>query len=142
MADPVAAPIIAPSQGIHLVFDRGFLPGDNAIMVPHTSDGRVMFAIPWHGHALVGTTDTPIAAATLEPVAMEKEIEFILGTAAQYLAKKPTRADVLSVWGLHAPPGTPIEIRRKTGRAEGSVAKAAMRAATWIENPVASNAPH
>ena len=53
-------PMIAPSQGIHLVFDRSFLPGNTAIMVPHTSDGRVLFAIPWHGHTLVGTTDTPI----------------------------------------------------------------------------------
>jgi glycerol-3-phosphate dehydrogenase len=67
-------------------------------MVPHTSDGRVLFAIPWHGHTLVGTTDTPIAAATLEPVAMEQEIEFILATAGQYLAKAPTRDDVLSVF--------------------------------------------
>ena len=74
--------MIAPSQGIHLVFDGSFLPGDSAIMVPHTSDGRVMFAIPWHGHTLVGTTDTPIAEATLEPVALEQEIEFILQTAA------------------------------------------------------------
>src|SRR5262245_23654615 len=93
-----ARPMIAPSQGIHLVFDRSFVPGDSAIMVPHPSDGRVMFAIPWHGHTLVGTTDTPIPAATLEPVAMEKEIEFILNTASQYLAKKPTRSDVLSVF--------------------------------------------
>jgi glycerol-3-phosphate dehydrogenase len=67
-------------------------------MVPHTSDGRVLFAIPWHGHTLVGTTDTPIAAATLEPVAMEEEVEFILATAGQYLAKAPTRGDVLSVF--------------------------------------------
>ncbi|HEY1495475.1 MAG TPA: glycerol-3-phosphate dehydrogenase/oxidase [Candidatus Solibacter sp.] len=98
MADPSAAPIIAPSQGIHLVFDRGFLPGDNAIMVPHTSDGRVMFAIPWHGHTLVGTTDTPVQQASLEPTAMEQEIDFILQTAALYLAKPPSRADVLSVF--------------------------------------------
>ena len=62
-ADPAAQPMIAPSQGIHLVFDRSFLAGDSAIMVPHTSDGRVMFAIPWHGHTVVGTTDTPIAEA-------------------------------------------------------------------------------
>ncbi len=67
-------------------------------MVPHTSDGRVMFAIPWHDHVVIGTTDTPIAEATLEPVAMEKEIDFILSTAALYLASKPTRADVLSVF--------------------------------------------
>ena len=98
MEDHSAAPMIAPSQGIHLVFDRSFLPGESAIMVPHTSDGRVMFAIPWHNHALIGTTDTPIGEATLEPVAMDQEIEFILSNASQYLAKKPTRADVLSVF--------------------------------------------
>jgi glycerol-3-phosphate dehydrogenase len=98
MADPAAEPIIAPSQGIHLVFDASFLSGESAIMVPHTSDGRVMFAIPWHGHTVVGTTDTPIAHAPIEPVAMEEEIEFILQTASLYLAKAPTRADVLSVF--------------------------------------------
>ncbi len=97
-ADCSAAPIIAPSQGIHLVFDRSFLPGESAIMVPHTSDGRVMFAIPWHDHTLIGTTDTPVASAVLEPVAMEQEIEFILATASLYLARKPTRGDILSVF--------------------------------------------
>jgi glycerol-3-phosphate dehydrogenase len=98
MADPGVKQMIAPSQGIHLVFDRSFLLGESAIMVPHTSDGRVMFAIPWHGHTLVGTTDTPIPEATLEPVAMEQEIQFILDTAAQYLAHAPQRSDVLSVF--------------------------------------------
>jgi glycerol-3-phosphate dehydrogenase len=98
LADPAAEPSIAPSQGIHLVFDRSFLPGESAIMVPHTSDGRVMFAIPWHGHTLVGTTDTPIAQAALEPAAQEQEIDFILETASLYLAKKPSRDDVLSVF--------------------------------------------
>src|SRR5690349_9478029 len=97
-ADANVEPIIAPSQGIHLVFRAEFLPGNSAIMVPHTSDGRVLFAIPWHGHVLVGTTDTPVPAATLEPVAMEEEIEFILTTAAEYLAKAPTRDDVLSMF--------------------------------------------
>jgi glycerol-3-phosphate dehydrogenase len=97
-ADPSASPMLALSQGVHLVFDRSFVPGDSAIMVPHTSDGRVMFAIPWHDHALVGTTDTPISSATLEPVAFEQEIDFILSTASAYLAKTPTRADVLSVF--------------------------------------------
>jgi len=97
-ADAAAAPLMTPSQGIHLVFNRGFLPGTTAIMVPHTSDGRVMFAIPWHGHTLVGTTDTPIAEPTLEPVAMEQEVDFLLATSARYLAGKPTRADVLSVF--------------------------------------------
>jgi glycerol-3-phosphate dehydrogenase len=96
--EPDSEPMIAPSQGVHLVLDRGFLPGDSAIMVPRTSDGRVMFAIPWHDHAVLGTTDTPITQATLEPVAMEQEINFILETAAQYLHKAPTRQDVLSVF--------------------------------------------
>jgi glycerol-3-phosphate dehydrogenase len=98
IAEPDAAAMIAPSQGVHLVFDAEFLAGESAIMVPHTSDGRVLFAIPWHGHTLVGTTDTAIPAATLEPVAMEEEIDFILSTAGQYLAKAPTRDDVLSVF--------------------------------------------
>ena len=97
-AEPSATPMIVPSQGIHLVFDSTFLQGESAVMVPHTSDGRVLFAIPWHGHTLVGTTDTMVPSATLEPVAMEHEIEFILATAAQYLAKAPTRDDVLSVF--------------------------------------------
>src|SRR4029077_8984707 len=60
LAEPDASQMIAPSQGAHLVFDRSFLPGADAILVPHTKDGRVMFAIPWHGHTLVGTTDTPM----------------------------------------------------------------------------------
>jgi glycerol-3-phosphate dehydrogenase len=98
LADPAVEPMIAPSQGVHLVFDSSFLPGDSAIMVPHTSDGRVMFAIPWHGHTLVGTTDTPVAEAVAEPVAQEQEIEFILQTASLYLARKPTRADILSMF--------------------------------------------
>lgn len=98
LADPAAAALIAPSQGIHLVFDRSFLPGTSAIMVPHTRDGRVMFAIPWHGHTVVGTTDTPIAEAVLEPTAQEREIAFVLETASLYLHKAPTRADVLSVF--------------------------------------------
>jgi len=96
--DPSAAPMIAPSQGVHVVLDRGFLPGDSAIMVPHTSDGRVMFAIPWHDHVLIGTTDTEIQQATLEPVPFDHEIDFILETAGQYLARRPTRADIRSVF--------------------------------------------
>ena len=97
-ADASTEPMMALSQGVHLVFDRSFLAGDSAIMVPHTSDGRVMFAIPWHGHALVGTTDTPISTPSLEPVALEQEIEFILKTAALYFARKPSVDDVLSVF--------------------------------------------
>jgi glycerol-3-phosphate dehydrogenase len=96
--EPGSKPMISPSQGVHLVLSREFLPGETAIMVPHTRDGRVMFAIPWHGHAVVGTTDTPIPAPTLEPSAKSEEIDFILDTASDYLARRPTRADVLSVF--------------------------------------------
>jgi glycerol-3-phosphate dehydrogenase len=96
--DPTAKPIIAPSQGVHIVLPRDFLPGEAAIMVPHTRDGRVMFAIPWHGHTLVGTTDTAIPEATREPRATSEEIDFIFETASDYLAKRPTRADVTSVF--------------------------------------------
>jgi glycerol-3-phosphate dehydrogenase len=98
MADPLVTPMIAPSQGIHLVFDHSFLPGNSAIMVPHTPDGRVMFAIPWHGHTVVGTTDTPIKDVSLEPLPLPEEIDFILETAGRYLHKVPTRNDVLSVF--------------------------------------------
>jgi glycerol-3-phosphate dehydrogenase len=98
MADPEIPPMIAPSQGVHVVLDRSFLPGETAIMVPRTSDGRVLFAIPWHGHAVVGTTDTPIEEVSLEPRAQEEEISFILETAGEYLQKAPSREDVLSVF--------------------------------------------
>jgi glycerol-3-phosphate dehydrogenase len=98
MTDPEAKKMIAPSQGIHLVFERSFLRADAAIMVPHTSDGRVLFAIPWHGHTVVGTTDTPIEEPSYEPLPFEEEIDFILDTAAQFLSRPPTRKDVLSVY--------------------------------------------
>lgn len=98
LAEPEAKPIIHPSQGAHIVLDRSFLPGDTAIMVPHTSDGRVMFAIPWHGHTVVGTTETAMKEAPLEPVAQEQEIEFMLETASLYLARRPTKADILSTF--------------------------------------------
>ncbi len=98
MAEPDAPPMIAPSQGVHVVLDRSFLPGDSAIMVPRTSDGRVMFAIPWHGHVVVGTTDTAIETPELEPRAREEEIDFLLETASTYLHRDPTRADVKSVF--------------------------------------------
>ena len=98
MAAPKVEDMVSPSQGAHIVLDKSFLPGDHAIIVPRTSDGRVMFAIPWHGHTLVGTTDTPIEHANLEPVPMEQEIEFMLSTASLYLAKKPTKQDILSTF--------------------------------------------
>ncbi len=98
MADLEAKKMIAPSQGIHLVFDGSFLRGDTAIMVPHTSDGRVLFAIPWHGHTVVGTTDTEIDGPSYDPLPFEEEIQFVLDTAGQYLSRPPVRSDVLSVY--------------------------------------------
>jgi glycerol-3-phosphate dehydrogenase len=93
-----ASSMISPSQGIHLVIDKTFSPGDSAIMVPHTDDGRVLFAVPWNGKLVVGTTDTPVDSPSLEPLAREDEINFILKHAAQYLTGNPTRKDVRSVF--------------------------------------------
>src|ERR1700728_4544628 len=98
LAEPELTDMIAPSQGIHLVFERAFLRGNTAIMVPHTSDGRVLFAIPWHEHTVVGTTDTPIEEPSYNPLPFEEEVQFILDTAAQYLSRPPKRSDVLSVY--------------------------------------------
>jgi glycerol-3-phosphate dehydrogenase len=98
MADESVSAMVAPSQGIHLVLDRTFLRGETAIMVPHTSDGRVLFAIPWHEHTVVGTTDTPIKQPSYEPLPFEEEIEFVLETAGKYLSRPPKREDILSVY--------------------------------------------
>jgi glycerol-3-phosphate dehydrogenase len=98
MDDPEDKNIITPSQGVHLVLDKEFLPGVTAIMVPQTADGRVLFAVPWHDKVVVGTTETPISEPSLEPRAQDDEIEFILSHAAQYLTKVPERKDVRSVF--------------------------------------------
>jgi len=100
-------PLVRPSQGVHVVLDKSFLGGDNAIMIPKTPDGRVLFAVPWHEHVLVGTTDTPLESHSLEPIALDDEIEFILKTAGQYLVKAPTRIDVLSVFAGLRPLAAP-----------------------------------
>ncbi|MCW8848770.1 MAG: glycerol-3-phosphate dehydrogenase/oxidase [Melioribacteraceae bacterium] len=98
MDDPSSKNIIVSGQGIHIVLDKSFLPGDSAIMVPHTDDGRVLFAIPWHDYVLVGTTDTEVDEFLLEPIPQEEEIKFLLSHAARYLTKDPTREDILSVF--------------------------------------------
>jgi len=98
LVDPAAEPMIAPSQGVHIVLDRKFLAGDDAIMVPHTTDGRVMFAIPWHHVVVVGTTDTPVDEVPREPKPLPEEIDFILDTANRYLAHDATRADIRSTF--------------------------------------------
>ncbi len=98
LSEPDAENIITPSQGIHLVFDKRFSPSLDALMIPKTSDGRVLFAIPWHGHLLVGTTDTPVKDVELEPHAQLAEIDFILETAAEYFSEPPKREDIESVF--------------------------------------------
>jgi glycerol-3-phosphate dehydrogenase len=107
MNDAVYKKYIVPSQGIHLVFDKSFLPGDYALLIPNTSDGRVLFAVPWHDKIVMGTTDTLIKKSDIEPIALEEEIEFVLETARRYLTKNPTRADVLSVFAGLRPLAAP-----------------------------------
>ncbi|MEO8350171.1 MAG: glycerol-3-phosphate dehydrogenase/oxidase [Chthoniobacteraceae bacterium] len=98
MDDPHGTNIIAASRGVHLVLPKQFVPKDAAIMVPHTTDGRVLFAVPWHGYVVLGTTDESTEDISLEPRATEEEIDFILENAARYMHTDPTRADVLSVY--------------------------------------------
>lgn len=110
MDEPGIPRKIVPSQGIHFVLDEEFLKGENAIMIPKTDDGRVLFAVPWRGKVVVGTTDTMIEEASLEPRALEKEIEFVLSTAGRYLTRMPKRSDIKSIFAglrpLAAPEGS------------------------------------
>jgi glycerol-3-phosphate dehydrogenase len=98
MDEPGAGRMVVPSQGAHIVVDRKFLPGESALMVPKTDDGRVMFAIPWHGRVVIGTTDTEVKTVSLEPRALPDEIAFLLDHAAKYLDPAPAASDVLSVF--------------------------------------------
>jgi glycerol-3-phosphate dehydrogenase len=107
MDQPEEHPLVRPSQGVHLVVDRSFLGGDDAIMVPKTSDGRVMFGVPWHNRVILGTTDTPVEEFVLEPKALEEEVDFILETAGRYLTRKPQRKDVLCVFAGLRPLAAP-----------------------------------
>ena len=107
MDQPGSKKLIVPSQGVHIVLDQSFLNGPHAIMVPHTTDGRVLFAVPWNDYVVVGTTDTLIEAPNEEPTALEEEIEFILENAGAYMTKQPTRADVKSVFSGLRPLAAP-----------------------------------
>jgi glycerol-3-phosphate dehydrogenase len=98
MDDPGSEPVIAPSQGVHIMLDKDFLPGEAAILVPHTDDGRVLFAVPWHDKIIIGTTDTPVKEASIEPRALPEEIDFILRQIGRYLKKMPSRKDIRSVY--------------------------------------------
>ena len=114
MDAPGSKKTIAPSQGVHLMLDKSFLPGDDAITIPKTDDGRVLFLVPWHNKVIVGTTDTPVKKESLEPIALEDEIGFILNTATRYLTKAPKRSDVLSVFAGLRPLAAPSEDGNKT----------------------------
>lgn len=114
MDQPGIAKSICVSQGVHIVLDKKFYPSDDALMIPKTSDGRVLFAVPWHNKVVVGTTDTPVDEASLEPQALEKEIVFILETAGAYLSSKPQRSDVLSVFAGLRPLAAPQKGEQKT----------------------------
>jgi glycerol-3-phosphate dehydrogenase len=98
MDNPDASSMVSPSQGIHLVFDKAFLPSDIAIMIPRTDDGRVLFAVPWHHKVVVGTTDTPVTEAEIEPRAREEEIDFILQHIRDYLTNEPDYPDIRSIF--------------------------------------------
>ncbi|RZS95985.1 glycerol-3-phosphate dehydrogenase/oxidase [Cecembia calidifontis] len=114
MDQPDAPKSIQPSQGIHLVLEQSFLGGNDALMIPKTSDGRVLFAVPWLGKLVVGTTDTLREKAKLEPEALSKEVDFILETAGAYLTKSPNRKDVKSVFAGLRPLAAPKEGSTKT----------------------------
>lgn len=101
--DPQAKPMLSVSQGAHIILDRSFLPGTAALMVPHTEDGRVLFAVPWHQHVIVGTTDIPTPNISLEPKAMDEEVDFLLRNATHFLGRQVRRSDVLSIFAGQRP---------------------------------------
>ena len=118
MDEPDAPPLVRPSQGVHIILDKEFLKGDSAIMIPKTSDGRVLFAVPWHERVVVGTTDTPLNECSLEPRALEEEIEFILSTAKKYLTREPQRKDILSIFAGLRPLAAPKDDNEGTSTKE------------------------
>jgi len=107
MNNPNSKKMVRPSQGVHVVLDKSFLNSESALMIPKTSDGRVLFAVPWHEHLLVGTTDTPLDEHSLEPRALKEEVDFIMGTAASYFKRKPLEKDILSVFSGLRPLAAP-----------------------------------
>jgi len=114
MDHPETKRTIVPSQGVHIILDRKFLQGDAAIMIPKTSDGRVLFAVPWYDKVVVGTTDTLMDEISLEPRALPEEIDFILNTASEYLVYPPKKSDVRSVFAGLRPLAAPEEEGEKT----------------------------
>ena len=120
MDDPESKTTIRPSQGVHIVLDKSFLRSNSAIMIPKTDDGRVLFAIPWYNEVVIGTTDTPLDKISLEPVALDEEISFILRTAEKYLVTPPKREDILCIYAglrpLAANPDNPASTKEVSRR--------------------------
>ncbi|WP_074493761.1 glycerol-3-phosphate dehydrogenase/oxidase [Mucilaginibacter polytrichastri] len=114
MDQPGEKAMLRPSQGIHLVVDKAFMPGEDALMIPKTSDGRVLFVVPWHDRLVIGTTDTPLKEHSLEPKALAEEVDFIIRTANQYLIKAPEHKDVLSMFAGLRPLAAPQDGSDKT----------------------------
>lgn len=114
MDNPSQRPMVRPSQGVHVVVDGSFLDSDDAIMVPKTSDGRVMFGVPWHNRIILGTTDTPVKEFVMEPKPLDEEVDFILETAGRYLVRKPQRKDVLCVFAGLRPLAAPTKQSEET----------------------------
>lgn len=113
------SPRSRPSQGAHLVLDASFFPGESALLIPKTSDGRVLFAIPWMGKLVVGTTDTPREKPEAEPLPLSEEIDFILREAAAYFRKAPSRSDIQSAWAGQRP----LVEAQDSGGSTGSVSR-------------------
>ena len=130
MDNPESKPTIRPSRGVHIVLDKSFLQSESAILIPKTDDGRVLFAIPWHNVVVVGTTDKPLETISLEPVAQESEIDFILHTAEKYLVKPPRREDILCVFAglrpLAANPNNPVSTKEVSRRHKITLAKSGL----------------
>ena len=130
MDRPVTHRTIRPSQGVHLVFDARFLGNGSSIMIPKTDDGRVLFVIPWYDKVVVGTTDTLVDTISLEPRALDKEIDFILDTTAKYLKVPPERKDILTVFAglrpLVAHPDDPAATRELSRRHKISISRSGL----------------
>lgn len=107
MDEPEKKPLVRPSQGVHIVLHKSFLKNNSAVMIPKTTDGRLLFAVPWHDHVLIGTTDTPIDKYSLEPVVLDAEVQFILNNVKKYLSFAPCYEDILSVFAGLRPLAAP-----------------------------------
>ena len=109
LASQTHKPLVRPSQGTHIVIDKKFLGKSDALMIPETDDGRVLFGVPWHGHVLLGTTDTPLNEHDIEPKPLDEEIDFILKTAKSYMHHYPEKKDILSIYAGLRPLAAPTD---------------------------------